>query len=245
VPKRDRSYARPRQELVDELRAQVGHLSRSAEAYDDGHEDEAARLAVSMRVLLHDGAGPGSLLRQLGLLADLRFVDTSLSQRALRPDHPGRDAGLASMEVAFGRGGRYVPLLADVAADRKRPPVPFGMWWTKTIYRSAGLSRRDLVLALADTDGGAHVDPRLAANYAGLTRQNTLGWSYQDSNGRSIEFEGNAAKASIRQMTWEVLETLAAQVSPDGELVAPSISAGRNDPCPCGSGEKFKRCCGM
>lgn len=22
------------------------------------------------------------------------------------------------------------------------------------------------------------------------------------------------------------------------------ISAGRNDPCPCGSGKKFKKCCG-
>jgi preprotein translocase subunit SecA len=24
----------------------------------------------------------------------------------------------------------------------------------------------------------------------------------------------------------------------------PKLSAGRNDPCPCGSGKKFKQCCG-
>ncbi|MFP5258429.1 MAG: SEC-C metal-binding domain-containing protein, partial [Acidobacteriota bacterium] len=33
----------------------------------------------------------------------------------------------------------------------------------------------------------------------------------------------------------------------DGEPVAaPAVApqAGRNDPCPCGSGKKFKRCCG-
>jgi SEC-C motif domain protein len=37
----------------------------------------------------------------------------------------------------------------------------------------------------------------------------------------------------------------------DGEMVKPkqvkreSPKIGRNDPCPCGSGKKFKKCCGM
>ena len=30
-----------------------------------------------------------------------------------------------------------------------------------------------------------------------------------------------------------------------GEDVAPSATAGRNDPCPCGSGRKYKKCCGV
>ena len=32
----------------------------------------------------------------------------------------------------------------------------------------------------------------------------------------------------------------------DGETLAPSLAPwkpGRNEPCPCGSGKKFKRCC--
>lgn len=29
----------------------------------------------------------------------------------------------------------------------------------------------------------------------------------------------------------------------DGELLPP-VKVGRNEPCPCGSGRKFKRCCG-
>ena len=38
--------------------------------------------------------------------------------------------------------------------------------------------------------------------------------------------------------------------APDGVLEPPRVSeprvvnVGRNDPCPCGSGRKFKRCCG-
>ncbi len=37
------------------------------------------------------------------------------------------------------------------------------------------------------------------------------------------------------------------QVSPDAHTSEPRRSAakvGRNDPCPCGSGKKYKRCCG-
>ncbi|GAA4873265.1 YchJ family protein [Ferrimonas pelagia] len=30
----------------------------------------------------------------------------------------------------------------------------------------------------------------------------------------------------------------------DGEFGPAALKAGRNDPCPCGSGKKFKRCCG-
>jgi SEC-C motif-containing protein len=32
----------------------------------------------------------------------------------------------------------------------------------------------------------------------------------------------------------------------DGELLPPvaEVKVGRNDPCPCGSGKKFKKCCG-
>ncbi len=140
-------------------------------------------------------------------------------------------------------GGRYVPLLDAVPEDRQRPPAHFAMWWGKKVYARAGLGRRELVLALANTDGGAHVDPRLEDAYVDLTRRNALGWGYSDSEGRNAPFEGNAARASVRQIAWELLETLRPRLSPDGELVAPSV-AGRNDPCPCGSGEKFKRCCG-
>jgi tetratricopeptide (TPR) repeat protein len=38
-----------------------------------------------------------------------------------------------------------------------------------------------------------------------------------------------------------VLDSLRAA---DGELAAAGRKVGRNEPCPCGSGKKFKRCCG-
>lgn len=29
-----------------------------------------------------------------------------------------------------------------------------------------------------------------------------------------------------------------------GPAVGPSVACGRNEPCPCGSGRKYKKCCG-
>ncbi len=39
-------------------------------------------------------------------------------------------------------------------------------------------------------------------------------------------------------------EDLAEAFAPPIPLVNPSPKVGRNDPCPCGSGKKFKKCCG-
>jgi hypothetical protein len=45
-----------RDEPVSHLREQLEFLRRSAEAYDDGAEGEAKRLATVIRVLVHGGA---------------------------------------------------------------------------------------------------------------------------------------------------------------------------------------------
>ena len=123
-----RTYAQTHDELVEHLRSQVRFLERSAAAFDAGDEDEASRLATSIRVLVHDPpkGRPASLLAQLGVKDDLRYVDTSLAHAGLRPGHPGWDAGLASMQITTplgpgDPGGRYVPLLDAVPEDRQRP----------------------------------------------------------------------------------------------------------------------------
>ena len=41
-------------------------------------------------------------------------------------------------------------------------------------------------------------------------------------------------------------EPAAQDPAPEAAAPAPvqAVGAGRNDPCPCGSGKKFKKCCG-
>ena len=35
-----------------------------------------------------------------------------------------------------------------------------------------------------------------------------------------------------------------AQLEAEAHLEQPTLKVGRNDPCPCGSGKKYKKCCG-
>ena len=149
-------------ELVEQLRTQVGFIERSSAAYDDGYEDEARRLATVIRVLVHDTRNSTSLLMQLGVKDKLRYHDTTVRSR------PGAivlgSSGLALQRITTGPGGggRYVPVGDDPNPDRIRPPVLFRDWWAESFkIANDEFTRKQLVLNVANQDGGAHVDPSL------------------------------------------------------------------------------------
>ena len=54
-------------------------------------------------------------------------------------------------------------------------------------------------------------------------------WRFVDGGTSSKPAEGRVARSPV-------------ELPP--ALAAPAQKAGRNDPCPCGSGKKFKKCCG-
>jgi hypothetical protein len=152
---------RSSEELVRHLREQVGFIERSAEAFDNGRDEEAKRIAVNLRVLLHDTRNSVSLLGQLRQLGTMGFLD---SADPISPGDMLTTLGLVMIEARFGEArmsGRYIPYLGrgHVAPRWK----PFEPWWTEPVTRAGGgsieVTRRDYVLSLADTEGGAHVDP--------------------------------------------------------------------------------------
>jgi hypothetical protein len=247
-------YRLSHDELVEQLRIQVGFIERSSAAYDDGYEDEARRLATVVRVLVHDTRRSASLLMQLGVKDKLRYHDTTLHAR------PGgrliAPLGLALQKVTTGPGGggRYVPVGDDLIPDRVRPPVVFSDWWTKEFeIGEEKFTREQIVLNVANQDGGAHVDPSLDALYHALTRTNFGGWNFIDVEGSEQAFDGNLALACVRQIASELRRSLQEQLlhllNPEAAAdrpLSPGLLAGtgRNDPCPCGSGRKFKKCHG-
>ena len=188
--------------LRQHLDDQLGFLEQSSASFDRGYEGEAKRLAVSIRVLLHNKGQSKSLLGQLGL-KDTLYWDTST----------GFEKGTDLFDITIvvkhfdGVNAKYCPVF-------DKTPVPmvqtdFEKWWNTPVIRDAKnqtFTRKDLVLYIADQDGGAHVDPALDTKYAVLSRKNSLGWSY---------FEGATKKplsmperASIRQIAHELLKTL-------------------------------------
>jgi hypothetical protein len=54
------------QEIEEAVRMQVGFLQKSCSAFDDGDTAESARIATSLRILLHQSRTSHALLEQLG-----------------------------------------------------------------------------------------------------------------------------------------------------------------------------------
>jgi hypothetical protein len=183
-------------------------------------------------------------------------------------------AGLAMMSVAGGPNARitYEPFLGNHSEDRNQPPQAFSDWWTETVMLDAtgnAFSRSGLVLSVCNQDGGAHIDEELPPAYAALTRQNSLGITVGEpiekgaaavafSLGGAAEgrpLDNSPALANVRQIAWEVQDTFRRHLVAESSAVyvrAPicrlsfdeAPSTGRNDPCPCGGGRKFKHCFG-
>ncbi len=189
-------------DLEQHLTEQLGFLKASADAFDAGFEGEAKRLAVPLRVLLHDSKNSKSLLGLLGRKDAFFFNTSPPPNRMNRVSH----SGLIAMAIG-GSGTRYIAPLDDVPPPLIRKTI-FDKWWTEAVFvdiNRNSLSRRDLVLTSANQDGGAHVDPKLDKVYAELKR-NSLGWVAHES-GTARPMEG-PERAAIRQVAHEVLKTL-------------------------------------
>jgi hypothetical protein len=193
-----------RAELEAHLKEQIAFLKASAQSYDKGFIGEAKRLAATIRVLVHDTVASSSLLRQLDL-KHISFYDTALDYDPKKYFHSFH--GLTIMETSSS-GGQFV---ARSALPRGEPLklAPFDQWWAKVVVVDSHrnqFTRRQLVLTLANREGGTHVDPVLDPAYATLTRKHSMALSYR-FNDKEGEFSG-IEHASVRQIAHEVILSL-------------------------------------
>ncbi|MBI4829592.1 MAG: hypothetical protein HY804_12445 [Nitrospinae bacterium] len=109
------------QNLENELNKQIGFLTSSSNAFDNGNYDEAVRLAVTLRVLLYDTPKSKSLLGQLGR-KNILLLDTAhpYSDKNLLPTF-----GLTYMR-AGNSGAQFHPLLDESPQVRW---IDFNTWW--------------------------------------------------------------------------------------------------------------------
>jgi hypothetical protein len=249
---------REKAEYPSAFRTQMELLGNAALSFDAGSLAEAQNLATRIRVLVHDGPGPGSsFLIQIGAKDCLPYLDTAQAEDP--PGVIGFGGGLCMISAVVGDEGssRYTAPLDRLAPERLHPPAAFIDWWEDEILaddRSNSFSRRALVLAVANQDGGSHFDETLDAAYAELTRDRSL-TSFQPAPGGDESFK-NIAPPTIRQIAYELNETLASQIVEDSTTpfglrvrepicslsIRTRVDAGRNHLCPCGSGRKMKRC---
>lgn len=93
--------------------------------------------------------------------------------------------------------------------------VSFKNWWEEIVVKDRNgevFTRKDLVLAVANKEGGAHVDPQLDEAFAELTRFNSLGWQV-DTRGIRTPPDNSIVDASIRQIAHELLCSVEESIS--------------------------------
>ena len=197
--------ARPKGELDQELREQIALLQNACSSFDSGLEAIGKHIALSLRVLLNHHGRSQALLEQLRVRNGY-FYDTAgpLNPRNLLPE-----CNLVMMQMNQN-GAQYLPLVAGGEPPKPGRLVHFADWWNKPVLKDIKgrfLSRRELVTNVADTDGGAHVDPSLDEAYMDISRSNSLGWVFQ-RNDITAPLKGRPELACMRQIAHEVLITL-------------------------------------
>jgi|GEM_PF-383074 len=150
--RRNKSGKRGQVTLQDHLRRQLEYLRHSCELYDAGHFDEAIRLAVVIRVLIHDTNNSKSLLRQMHVKDHVKLVNSfGLSEKLPENFQP--------LSI--------LPLFASSSESGTSAPFPLPQplilmsvneWWEEIVWmQTSTLTRQQIVLGTANKEGGAHV----------------------------------------------------------------------------------------
>jgi len=214
---------RPKDELKRELIEQLQLLRRSCQAFDNGLEAVGKHISLSLRVLLHDHRQSRALLDQFGFRSG-RYLT---SAPPLNPRNLLTECNLVAMQ-ASSTGARYLPLIATGGGPMPLQRIPFVNWWNDPVLKDnkgRTFCRRELVLHVADTDGGAHVDPELDEAYMAISRENSLGWVFCNRDTEN-PVEGRPELVCMRQIAHELLSTLHESVPEFSPYAQPIIPPG-------------------
>ena len=181
---------------------QIGFIQRSCSAYDEGLEEEAIRIATSLRIIFHDTSKSTSLITHLGIGAVPML--SSAKGRGNLNDY-----------IAWILSWESIPQVTDTPQfGDKFQPVNIKRWWdgeVVLVHDNRDYTRRKIILATANTDGGAHVAEKLDEFYRALGEGTqgislVVNMSKVPETERGIEHRAkNAHLAMIRQFAFEFL----------------------------------------
>ena len=184
----------------------------------------------------------------------------------LPPIFDDQDPGYADLDQANSVlqqiMGLYNDINLQVSESRVRLPdscrlterssenfaAPLGRWsrgflgghnWLSEVWESSAPRELDEELGSCLMILSYFADPALAAAYRREGAGGELDEEQMAQNVVEVFDEAMAGYALIGSTLYRALNNL----SSDRQPVAREDKPGRNDPCPCGSGKKYKRCC--
>jgi len=166
--------------LREKLEEQRHLLRKSIKEFAKGDLAEAVRIAIGMRILVHETSSSKPLLKQLSTnYLELQILDRALAKEGPLP--PGTQSiVIMSVPISVKITNDGIFLNPDLDVEAYVPSL-LGKWWTRSCLLLPGLggfSRKEIVLGLADKEGGAHVDVNLPERYQQLlaSKQLQIGW---------------------------------------------------------------------
>ena len=168
---------RRRRFLIERLEEQRHLLQKSIkDMTEKGDLAEAVRVAIAIRILVHERGNSKPLLKYLHKnYLELPILDRVPKKQEALP--PGvQSVVVMEVPVGFQIKSEGTFLSADLPAEAYTP-YPLGHWWHRAALILPGLggfSRKEVVLGLADKEGGAHVDPNISQRYEELMKNKSL-----------------------------------------------------------------------
>jgi hypothetical protein len=197
-----------KEELIQAVFDQYSLLKMYCEKYDSGSSVTAKPMSVSLRLLFNQTKNQFPLLLQLGK-RDIKWLNTS---HGLHPHNEVAECSLAMIEVKTGVSARFKPKCdSEYNLDDYKMDL-FPKWFNENVVSDTDkvlFSRRDLILYMADTDGGAHVDTSTEENYYNIKRPNFIDIGFGPGpNGSIMKAVGYIPEICMRQISFEVIYTL-------------------------------------
>ena len=198
---KDKNLKRSDVTPADHLRRQLEYLRRSCELYDAGHLDEAVRLAVVIRNLVHDTEKSKSLLLQMRIKEQVKLVTSfGLSEKL-----PGnfQPVSILPLFVSSAEGGTSAPFHLPI------PPILITVkeWWEEVVWmQKSTLTRKKIILDTAHKEGGSHVQT-VAPEIIQELRQGLSQVSSLKINGVEVGTPENYHLILIRQFAYELLNS--------------------------------------
>lgn len=196
-----------------QLRIQLRFLATSCEMFDKGDQEEAIRIATTLRVLLHDTKKSTSLLRSLDA-TDTRIITTCQTPFAPK-----------GMSVAYDHVSMITPygVRAQLETSRVYGDQSIQEWLDQPLIHWPPLhfTRKSIILTVANKDGGAHVDSSLPSDYERITTSGFGSFTFGSGETKRVVPVTNIHLIALRQMAYELLNSPGLKALVEGKAGPP------------------------
>lgn len=173
--------------------------------FDSKRLIDAGSMALQLRLLFIDSSahmGGRSVMNLMGVSNAQKILST-VQQRI--SESTISSVGFLGLRISEAGPEWYAPLSEAPGA---RNLLTTDKWLKEAIFKTASITftRFKLISVIANTEGGAHVDPIIDPEYYAIAKANGAGWSFTTSKGQEIPL-GNPFPAMLRQLCYEVLMT--------------------------------------